>query len=78
MNTIKSTRQQKAFELKPYNKKELAQLYPIPVRVLTKWLAAIEDKLGKPIGRFYNIEQVLLIIKTYGIPGRIINENLTD
>jgi hypothetical protein len=74
MEATKIVKREKVFVLKPYNKKELSLEYEISIFILNKWLKAIEIKLGKPIGRLYNIQQVQLIISTYGVPGQVINE----
>ena len=74
MKPHKSVKQKKDFVLKPYNKKELALLYPVSVFIFSKWLNTIEKQLGKPLGRLYNVEQVTLIIRTFGIPGQVVKE----
>jgi hypothetical protein len=64
----------KPFVLKPYSKKELSILMEVSPYILTKWLKAIEPIIGKPTGRTYNIKQVEIIIDTYGLPGKIMEE----
>jgi transposase len=56
------------FEIKPYSKQELADLYKIGVRSLSTWLKPFEKEIGKRYGRYYNIKQVSHIFDKLGLP----------
>lgn len=64
---------EKPFELRPYSKKELMELFEVKDRVLTKWLNALQPELGKQLGRLYSVRQVKLIIERYGVPGQVVD-----
>jgi hypothetical protein len=55
-------------QLRAYSKTELAQLYKLSMKSLTKWLIPLEKELGPRRGRFYNPKQVEIIFKEFGIP----------
>lgn len=61
----------KPFEVKTFNKEELALLYKVSCHILNLWLEDIED-LGIAKGGVYNIDQVLKIIQRYGVPGQFV------
>jgi len=58
-------------EIKPYTKKELAAIYGISLRCFYTWLKKIESEVGPKRGKYYNINQVLMIIEKLGLPGTI-------
>lgn len=64
---------EKPFELRPYSKKELMELLQIKDRVMNKWLNALQPRLGKQVGKLYSVNQVKLIIETYGVPGQVVD-----
>lgn len=55
-------------EIKPYSKKELANLYKIGVRSMTTWLQPFKKGIGKRYGRYYNLKQVRCIFDKLGLP----------
>ncbi len=63
----------KPFVLKPYCKKELETVLGVSKYVCRRWLAAIEPKIGKPICGQYSVEQVKIIVETYGLPGQLMD-----
>ena len=57
-----------SIQLRAYSKTEIAELYKLSMKSLTKWLVPLEKELGPRIGRFYNPKQVEIIFKELGIP----------
>jgi len=55
--------------VKPYSLKELARLYEISEYIFKTWLKPIEPQIGSVFGQCYNIRQVELIFKNFGVPG---------
>jgi hypothetical protein len=55
-------------EIKPYTKKELAAIYKITPRSFSTWLKPFNALIGKKIGKYYNINQVRIIIEKLGFP----------
>jgi len=58
-------------ELKPYSKTELARIYGISLRCLNNWLDKFKSEIGEKRGRYFNINQVRVIIEKLGLPGTI-------
>jgi hypothetical protein len=58
------------FILKPYTHKELAQLYNVCWLTFQRWIKRHEENIGKKHGHFYNINQVLVIFRIFGMPKR--------
>lgn len=56
-------------EIKPYSKQELADMYKISVRSMTRWLLPFEKTIGKRQGWYYNLIQVRYIFDKLGLPG---------
>jgi hypothetical protein len=52
---------------RPRNKKELADLLGVSVKVLRKMIAAVENELGEPIGGVYCVNQVVFMVEKYGL-----------
>ena len=61
-------------ELKPYSKKELAEIYGISVKCLNNWVNKFKSEVGDICGRYYNVNQVKVIIAKLGLPGTIGDE----
>lgn len=57
------------FELKAYSKKELAEKYSISIRTFNTWLKPFEEKVGAKRGRYYTVNQVIIIVDVLGLPG---------
>ena len=58
-------------ELKPYSKKELAEIYGISVKCLNNWINKFKSEVGNICGRYYNVNQVKVIFAKLGLPGTI-------
>lgn len=56
-------------EIKAYTTKELAAIYDISDKTFYKWILPFKEEIGIKRGRFYNINQVRIIIDKLGIPG---------
>jgi hypothetical protein len=54
--------------LRPYNVKDLMQLYDVSRWVINSWIASIRDRLGDQTGRYFTIAQVKIIFEVYGWP----------
>jgi len=50
----------------PLGKKQIAKLLGVSLYILNKWLKAIADEIGQPIGLKYSIRQVESILAKYG------------
>jgi len=57
--------------IKPYNIKELAEIYNMSSRTMTNWLTEHKEAIGKKIGRYYSAKQVKTIFEKLGLPGEI-------
>lgn len=55
-------------EIKPYSKKELAAIYGITPRSFSTWLKPFSNLIGRKIGKYYNINQVKMIVDKLGFP----------
>lgn len=55
--------------IKPYNLKELCELYNINPKTMKKWLEPHADAIGQKTGRLYNTKQVRIIFDKLGLPG---------
>lgn len=58
-------------ELRPYSKTELARIYGISLRCLNNWLDKFSGDIGEKRGRYFNVNQVRIIIEKLGLPGTI-------
>lgn len=55
--------------IKPYNSKQLSQLYGIGKDALRAWLKLVpQELLGKQVGRNWNVKQVTLLFNHFGHP----------
>ena len=57
-----------SIQLRAYSKKEVAGLYKMSNKSLTKWLKLLEDELGPRVGHYYSPKQMEIIFREYGIP----------
>jgi hypothetical protein len=57
-------------EIKPYNIKELAQIYDMNPRTFSLWINKMKNQLGEKKGRYFDVNQVEKIINHLGIPGK--------
>lgn len=60
------------FTLRCYTRKELAELYKIPVITIRRWIKTMPLELGMKGIHVLDIAQVKAIVEKYGIPGEII------
>lgn len=58
------------FDIKPYNIKELANIYGMHPRTFSTWIKPIKSKLGEKKGRYFDVKQVEMILDHLGIPGK--------
>lgn len=58
----------KTWTVKPSTTKELAALYQITPRIFNNWVDNFRNEVGKRIGFFYNVTQVLIILRKLGPP----------
>lgn len=58
-------------EIKPYTKKELAAVYGISPRSFYTWFKKIQSEVGVKRGKYFNVNQVRIIIEKLGLPGTI-------
>jgi predicted DNA-binding transcriptional regulator YafY len=66
MNSEKSNEENRIVIERPRNKKELAQLLGVSVKVLRKMIAPVLQELGQPIGGLYSVNQVVFMVNKYG------------
>ncbi len=57
------------FEVKASTKKEMAAIYGVSVRTFNSWVKPFEEKVGEKRGRYYTVNQVLIIVEVLGLPG---------
>ncbi len=50
------------FEVKASTKKEMAAIYGVSVRTFNSWLKPFEEKVGEKRGRYYTVNQVIIIV----------------
>lgn len=58
------------FVLKPYNHTQLAQFYGVSWLTFQRWIKKHEAEIGKKHGHFYNVNQVVIIFRIFGMPKR--------
>lgn len=63
-------------EIKPFTKKELANLYEITPHCFTTMLAPFADSVGKKSGRYYTVKQVEAIFMHLGFPNSYLKDEL--
>lgn len=76
---MEENKEHHVFEIKPYTKKELQEMYGIPRTTFRRWLRSIPET-GEPSKRnWLTAAQIEAFIKVYGVPGqkrfqKILNE----
>jgi DNA-binding transcriptional MerR regulator len=55
--------ERKLAQAKSYSIGELSILYGMPVKTINNWLKPHIGKIGRRIGRYYTLKQVLLIFE---------------
>lgn len=63
-------------EIKPFTKKELANLYDITPHCLTTMLSPFAERVGKKTGRYYTVKQVEAIFSHLGYPNCYLKDEL--
>lgn len=63
-------------EIKPYTKKELANLYELSPRAFYTLFKPHEEVVGTKLGRYYSIKQVEIIFSRLGIPNCMLSDEL--
>lgn len=53
---------------------ELCRIYNISHPTFLKWVSSIESEVGIRIGQYYNIRQVEIIFKNFGVPYKIVDK----
>lgn len=55
-------------KMRPHTLKEIRGYYELGEKAMNNMLKKIEDLLGKPAGRYYNVKQVEIIFTELGVP----------
>ena len=63
-------------EIKPFTKKELANLYEITPHCFTTMLKPFNESIGKKTGRYYTVKQVESIFSSLGYPNSFLKDEL--
>lgn len=67
------------FDLRPYMKKELAQIYNMSPKAFNSFIKTFEKEIGTKKGRYYTVKQVETLIKCVGLPRKLtITKEKTD
>lgn len=62
--------------IKPYTKKELANLYELSPRAFYTLFKPHEETVGIKLGRYYSIKQVESIFQKLGLPNSLLQDQL--
>lgn len=54
--------------IRPCSHKELADMYQMDKRTITRWLKPHQHLIGIRIGRFYTVKQLTIIFEVLGVP----------
>lgn len=57
--------------VKPYQMKQLAEIYEVHPRTLRRWISKLTPNLTKDKRRYFTIDEVVTIVNTIGIPHTI-------
>jgi hypothetical protein len=57
------------FPMRAYTALELSKFYKVCKKTFMRWLVPFESAIGERQGRYYNINQVKIIIEKIGMPG---------
>lgn len=60
---------QRKFPMRAYTALELSKFYKVCKKTFMRWLVPFESAIGERQGRYYNINQVKIIIEKLGTPG---------
>jgi hypothetical protein len=56
------------FEIKPYSKREMAEIYDVCSKTFEKWVSPFKDEIGTLNGRYYTVRQVKVIVEKLDLP----------
>ncbi len=59
---------QPRFPMRAYTALELSKIYKVCKKTFMRWLKPFETAIGERQGRYYNINQVKIIIEKLGTP----------
>jgi hypothetical protein len=59
---------QSKFPLRAYTALELSKVYKVCKKTFMRWLKPFEEAIGVRLGRYYNINQVKIILEKLGTP----------
>jgi hypothetical protein len=54
--------------IKPSTARQLAEVYGVPYRVFQRHIKPIAHLIGKRIGYFYTVKQIMIIVENVGPP----------
>ncbi len=66
--TIEYYNKRTLFKVKPYSKREMAEIYGVSSKTFEKWINPFIDDIGKRNGRYYTVRQVTMIIEKLDFP----------
>jgi len=61
-------------EVRPYNMKELCNLYNLSYKVMSGTLQSFNDLLGKRRGYYFSVKQVEIIFEELGVPYTMVDD----
>jgi hypothetical protein len=64
----------KKTDIRPYTKKELADLYEMSPHCFTTMIEPFREAIGKKKGWYFNVNQVSAIFEKAGFPGTLLND----
>jgi hypothetical protein len=61
-------------DIRPYSKKELAELYDMTTHCFTTMISSFIKDIGKRNGWYYNVNQVRIIFFKCGYPNHLLDD----
>lgn len=61
----------KSWSVRPATARELARLYQVSYHIFKSHLKPFADEIGRRIGHYYTVKQVIIIINKLGPPPEI-------
>lgn len=59
---------QPKFPVRAYTAQELSKIYKVCKKTFMRWIKPFEEVIGERQGRYYNINQVKIILEKLGTP----------
>lgn len=59
----------------PKNRAQLASLFQVSEYILRKWIDKLGPEVGPPVCGLYSVNQIMVIIRHYGVPCDVIKTN---